>query len=294
MTTRVDTLVDRCLTDLEAELAGLPADRRREILDEVGEHIAAARTTLDAESEAAIRNVLERLGDPADIAAEARERFGVQPTKHATPWLEVIALVLLVIPFLGWVVGVVLVWLSRLWTTRDKLIGTLGGLSWVVAGLGSLSLSVRGSTAVGSGPLGPTETSLLEVVVFVVPFLLPTAAAIYLGIRLRAHASTAPRSHERSGHDGPWLEVATLVALLIPFLGWVVGVVLLWRSHTWTTREKAIGTLLALGVGALALAALSSPVEWIRPLLAMVLTIPTVIYLGVRLRAHADTLPAVG
>jgi hypothetical protein len=40
-----------------------------------------------------------------------------------------------VIPLLGWVVGVALVWLSRLWTTGDKLIATLGGLSWVVAGL---------------------------------------------------------------------------------------------------------------------------------------------------------------
>ena len=64
MTTTVDALVDRYLTDLEAELEGLPADRRREILDEVGEHIAAARATLDAESEAAIRNVLERLAIP--------------------------------------------------------------------------------------------------------------------------------------------------------------------------------------------------------------------------------------
>jgi hypothetical protein len=101
-------------------------------------------------------------------------------------------------------------------------------------------------------------------------------------------------SHERSGHGTPWLEVATLVALLIPFLGWAVGVVLLWLSHTWTTREKRIGTLLALGVGVLALVALSNPVEWIRPLLAIVLTIPTVIYLGVRLRAHADAMPATG
>jgi hypothetical protein len=295
MTTKVDTLVDRYLTDLEAELRGLPADRRREILDEVAEHITAARATLDAETEAAIRTVLERLGDPADIAAEARERFGVsaEPARP-TPWLEVVALVLLVIPFLGWLLGVVLVWLSRLWTTRDKLIGTLGGLSWMVAGLGTLSMSAGGSTAVGSGPLGPTETSLLEVAVFVVPFLLPIAAAIYLGIRLRAHAGTAPRSDEGSGQDGPWLEVTTLVALLIPFLGWVVGVVLLWLSRTWTTREKAIGTLLALGVGVLALLSLSSPVEWLRPLLAMVLTIPTVIYLGLRLRAHTDTMPATG
>ncbi len=189
MTSKVDALVDHYLNDLEAELHGLPANRRRELLDEVGEHIAAARAALDPETEAGIRTVLERLGDPADIAAEARERFGIlaAPAKPATPWLEVIALVALVIPILGWVVGVVLVWLSRLWTTRDKLIGTLGGLSWLVAGLGTLTLSARGSTAVGSGPLGPAETGALEVVMFVVPFLLPIAAAVYLGFRLRTH-----------------------------------------------------------------------------------------------------------
>jgi uncharacterized membrane protein len=178
MTTKADALVDRYLEDLETELRGLPGHRRREILDEVGEHITQARAALDAETEAAIRTVLERLGDPADIAAEARDRFGVQPepARPATPWLEVI----------------------------------------------------------------------------------------------------------------------TLVALLIPLLGWVVGMVLLWLSQSWTTREKRIGTLLALGVGALALAALSSPVEWIEPLLVMVLTIPTVIYLVIRLRAHAGAMPATG
>jgi hypothetical protein len=297
MTTNVDLLVDRYLEDLEAELWGLPADRRRELLDEVGEHITAARAALDAESEAAIRTVLERLGDPAEIAAEARDRFGVQaePARRATPWLEVIALVALVIPFLGSVVGVVLVWVSRLWTTRDKLIGTLGGLSWLAAGLGTVMQSTEGSTAVGSPRVvEPTGLGAIEVFLFVVPFVLPFVAAVYLAIRLRALASTVPEPHERSEHGTPWLEVATLVALLVPFLGWVVGVVLLWLSRTWTTREKATGTLLALGVGALALLALSSPVEWISPLLVMVLTIPTVTYLGVRLRAHADAMPATG
>ncbi|MGH2816166.1 MAG: hypothetical protein ACRDLC_13545, partial [Actinomycetota bacterium] len=62
--------------------------------------------------------------------------------------------------------------------------------SWVAAGLGGIMTSAGGSTAVGSEPLGPTETSVLAVVVFVVPFVLPVAAAIYLGIRLRAR--TAP------------------------------------------------------------------------------------------------------
>jgi len=94
---------------------------------EVAEHIAAARAGLEPETEAGVRTVLERLGDPSEIAAEARERFGVpRPTPGRTPWLEVIAIVLLVIPFLGWVLGVVLVWLSRIWSTRDKLAGALG------------------------------------------------------------------------------------------------------------------------------------------------------------------------
>jgi hypothetical protein len=91
-----------------------------------------------------------------------------------------------VIPFLGWVLGAVLVWLSRRWTTGDKLVGTVGGLSWIVAGMGGVMLSAGGSTAVGSEGLGPAETSVLAVVLFVVPFVLPVAAAIYLGFRLRA------------------------------------------------------------------------------------------------------------
>ena len=193
MTTEVDALILRYLQDLEAELHDLPANRRQELLEEVGEHIAAARAGLDPETEADIRTVLERLGDPADIAAEARERFAVQPRspRPATPWLEVVTLVLLVIPFLGWVVGVVLVWLSRLWTTRDKLIGTIGGLSWVLAGLGTVMTSAGGSRAVGSAPPGPSETNLTGMILVVAPFVLPIVAAIYLGVRLRASTAVA-------------------------------------------------------------------------------------------------------
>ena len=198
MTTEADALVLRYLQDLEGELRDLPANRRQELLDEVGEHIAAARAALDPETEAGVRTVLERLGDPADIAAEARERFGVQrpPARPATPWLEVIAIVLLVIPFAGWVVGVVLVWISRLWTTRDKLIGTLGGMSWLLAGVGVVMTSAGGSRAVGSAPLGPSETNLVGVVLVVAPFVLPIAAAIYLGFRLRGGvvAASSPPS----------------------------------------------------------------------------------------------------
>jgi hypothetical protein len=186
MTTPADTLVDNYLRDLKAELRDLPAPRQREILAEVGDHITEARAAQTAQSEAAIRTLLERLGDPADIAAEARDRFGVQPepTKPATPWLEVITLVALVVPFLGWLVGAVLVWLSRRWTTRDKLIGTIGGLSWVVAGLGTAIEPARST--------GPSLGPIVVLGLIIAGFVLPYATAIYLAIRLRARTNTVP------------------------------------------------------------------------------------------------------
>lgn len=132
--TAVDSLVDAYLDRLESELAGVPRAGRREVLDEIEAHIAEARAELSAHDETEMRNLLERLGDPAEIAAEVRDRFGVQ--RPRTTWREIGALILLPlggveVPVAGWIAGVVLLWLSDAWTSRDKLVGTLlipGGL----------------------------------------------------------------------------------------------------------------------------------------------------------------------
>jgi uncharacterized membrane protein len=186
MTSKGDALVYQYLTDLEAELRGLPANRRRELLDEVGQHITAARATLDPETEAGIRTVLERLGDPADIAAEARERYGVQvdSARPAIPWLEVLTLASFVlvpfivlldmsmlVPFLAWLAGLALLQLSHIWTTRDKRIGTL--LAFGSAGALALGILIN--------PLW----SLLFIALML-------ANVISLARRLRAHLAAMP------------------------------------------------------------------------------------------------------
>jgi hypothetical protein len=107
---------------------------------------------------AATLNVLERLGDPAEIAAEARARFGVRPEKAGL--LEIAALVLLLVGGfffgVGWLVGLALLWSSGVWSPLDKLIGTLvfpGGLALPVF---LFTFEAAGSSdQVCVGPVGP-------------------------------------------------------------------------------------------------------------------------------------------
>lgn len=128
-----DRLVDDYLKQLGRELSGLPRSRRAELVAEISGHIAEARSELAADNEVEIRNLLERLGDPADIAAEERARSGAVPGR-AGP-IEILALIGLLVGgfvlLVGWFAGLVLLWVSQAWTVREKLVGTFvipGGL----------------------------------------------------------------------------------------------------------------------------------------------------------------------
>ncbi len=164
MSTTPDKLVERYLKHLEVELDDLPRDRRREIVDEIAGHIAEARAGVEHETEADVRNILEGLGDPADIAEDARERFDVRPTAPAQVfkpgWMEVGALIMLliggiVIPIFGWVIGVVLLWVSNAWNVRDKIIGTV----FVPGGLGLSVLILVSSLTLSGGSGSSTCTT---------------------------------------------------------------------------------------------------------------------------------------
>src|SRR5688572_18882702 len=110
-TTMSKGTVERYLNELDRELQDLPPNRRRELLDEIREHIGAAQEEAPSREEAKVRNVLARLGDPTEIADEARQRFGIRRTEPGIR--ETLALVLLpiggvIVPLLGWIVGAIL------------------------------------------------------------------------------------------------------------------------------------------------------------------------------------------
>jgi hypothetical protein len=118
-----DRLVDDYLRRLQHAASHMQRARRSELVAEIRGHIETALRQEPAAGEAAVRNVLERLGPPEDIveAAEPPSPHGEQPAGK----LEITALVALIVPFIGWLIGTVLVVASRVWSRRDKLIGAL-------------------------------------------------------------------------------------------------------------------------------------------------------------------------
>jgi uncharacterized membrane protein len=206
-----DQLIDGYLARLRVAAADLPSSVREELIDDMRAHIAEARAREPEETDATILNILDRLGDPEMLVAEARQRPTPAPSTQASvaPWLfrsgiiEIAAIVLL--PFL-WVIGVILLWLSPAWKTRDKVIGSifsLGGYPGIFIIGGAFGHHVISVTSSGNSCTSSTDPAgnvtqactsmpawevvglILSVAFVVVVWLLPVITSAYLAIRLR-------------------------------------------------------------------------------------------------------------
>ena len=142
MTVTIHPLGDEYLRRLERAARVLPRGQREELLAEIRSHIEAGLAPDATDAEA--RNQLDDLGSPADIVAAARP--DQLPARRGAR--EILALVFLLTgfpPVLGWLIGVVLLVSSPLWSTRQKLLGILvwpGGLTTVVAMAAGLVMAV--------------------------------------------------------------------------------------------------------------------------------------------------------
>jgi uncharacterized membrane protein len=190
-----DRLVDDYLRRLQHAASHMQRARRTELVAEIRGHIETALRQEPAAGEATVRNVLDRLGPPEDIveAAEPPSPHGEQPVGK----LEITALVALIVPFIGWLIGTVLVVASRVWSRREKLIGALLlGLPVLLLGLGVVAAGPSGSEEqvppgdtrpVGEKEEDPIRPGPVELVLFVAG--LPSA--LYLGWQLRRDPAAA-------------------------------------------------------------------------------------------------------
>ncbi|MEA3055691.1 MAG: hypothetical protein QOD30_1123 [Actinomycetota bacterium] len=104
------------------------------------------------------------------------------------PFPEVATLFLLIVPVVGWVLGVVIAWRSAIWTRRDKIVATVvgpGGLPTLLSVLVLDATHAKGkmSTAGTSEAVGIAVAAALLVASF--------ASVVYLGVRLRTAQTIA-------------------------------------------------------------------------------------------------------
>ena len=197
-TMHTEPLVDDYLRRLEAAAAHLQRSRRAELVAEIREHIEAALRQEDAANEVAVRNVLERLGPPEEIVDAAEPPPAPEPRRRAGA-LEITALLALIVPVLGWLVGMVLVFVSEAWSRRDKLIG-LGLLLLLVllpfigvmaesGGVDQSPVPVGDERPVGIKESESTDTEAI-LLTTMLGMLAGLPSALFLGWRLRRPGTT--------------------------------------------------------------------------------------------------------
>ena len=180
------------LERLRTASAALPASEQADLLADIEAHLAES-IPADA-TEAEVRDALDRMGDPEEIVAEAQgSPLPVAPRRGTLEWVAIVLLLAGGLLFvLGWFVGVALLWASRAWTVRDKLIGTFvvpGGLAafffpllWGLTGASEVCVGGAGQKTVCRGGLSATETAVFFVSLFAT-LVLPMITAVYLARR---------------------------------------------------------------------------------------------------------------
>ena len=193
MTYNPEPEIEHYLNRLANTARDLPRTRRRELVAEIEQHIRDALIETPVANEAEMLTLLDRLGDPDEIARAANGRPEVTRSTTTETWAIILLLIGGFLWLVGWIAGVVLLWSSSLWTTRDKLMGTLvvpGGLASGVL-LFFFAGVEGGQTCFRTGPGretctgGPSTLALIGIVLALAVLLIgPIATSIYLGRRL--------------------------------------------------------------------------------------------------------------
>jgi AcrR family transcriptional regulator len=191
-TTTMHPLAAGYLDRLEDAARQLPRGERRELIEDISAHLAEAIDPGMSDAEAL--TVLDRLGDPEDIVdAQLPEEPYRADRRGVHEWAAIFLLLFGgFLFFVGWIGGLVLLWSSRAWNTRDKLIGTLivpGGLATVLPLMLIVGTTQRCTSLNGGiqhctpGPSTIHQILSIALVAFLV--LGPICTSVYLARRAR-------------------------------------------------------------------------------------------------------------
>jgi hypothetical protein len=191
-TTTLHPLAADYLDRVDRAARRLPRGERRELVEEISAHLHEATSPDMPDAEAL--TVLDRLGDPEEIVAAQLPEATRRPDRRGTHEWAAIFLLLFggFILVFGWIAGVILLWSSRAWNTRDKVIGTLivpGGLASALI-VGFLTGTKRKCISSLGHPTvctpGPsTVHSIIATLLFGLCVIGPIFTSLYLARRAR-------------------------------------------------------------------------------------------------------------
>ncbi|MDH5421006.1 MAG: hypothetical protein OEY55_04285 [Acidimicrobiia bacterium] len=169
------TLIADYLMAVRDATRSLPTGKRETIIGDLEAHIEQA-LSIDA-GEAEIRTLLDRLGSPEAIAAEAGANDApITSKKGPSRVREIFGLIglsagSLFIPIIGWIVGVVLIWQSPVWSKLQKITAALVWPGGWFAMLYLPLVSLRSSISVDTAVLNPGVRVLLVILFIAAPLV---------------------------------------------------------------------------------------------------------------------------
>jgi uncharacterized membrane protein len=168
------------LAELDRAAMALPADRRAELLAQISSHLDAELA--DATSDDEARAVMERLGEPADVVAEAAADLVPAPVAPRSPAAEIVALLLMTLgsfalPLIAPAAGVLVMRTTPRWTSTQVR------RSWWILAVGLVA--ALGLVALGTVPDTSSVSIPLVLVLLLVTVGVGPAAALYAGTRPR-------------------------------------------------------------------------------------------------------------
>ncbi len=205
-------LVADYLTRLRLEAARLPAPDARELLGDIDEHLRAAAGD-GCETEADVRNLLDRLGSPEEVVTAAMPALPRQDPPRAEGGnrkevaavllflgAEFLALTIVGILFavVAWIVAAILMGGSPRWTRREKragflVLGTGTPLAFAAALASTLTFRTRGPvcvpTAAGACSDAATTAGRLVPILLAMVVIACLGAQVLTAIRLLRAAS---------------------------------------------------------------------------------------------------------
>ena len=190
-TTTMHPLAADYLDRLERAARRLPRGERRELVEDISAHLAEAINPGMSDAEAL--TVLDRLGDPEDIVDAQLPDEPYAPDRRGIHEWAAIFLLLFggFLFFVGWLAGLVLLWSSRAWNARDKLIGMLiipGGIATAFAALlvlGTAQECTSNGRVQHCTPGPSTGHEIISWIVLAVCVLGPICTSVYLARRAR-------------------------------------------------------------------------------------------------------------